>query len=605
MDMRRILLTAGLMMTAAAAYSIPAKPGMIRYVQPDGTEVEIRMAGDEHGHITFSAEGLVVVANSEGRLEYARFNQDGRPVASGIALSKTKLSDAEKLSLQTQSQIEHWISTVESQKADKLAKRAALRRAAAEVDPDEGGSEEDEEQDDEGNGTGQWSVPANFGLCTSTFPIKGSPKGLVLLVEYQDVPFEYGDYDYFNRMLNEEGFSDYGSLGSARDYFVDNSMGQFTPDFDVYGPVTLPNVRAYYGANNESGDDERPYLMAVHAMQALDDEVDFTQYDCDGDGMIDNVFVFYAGQGEHDSGIRDAVWPHSWEVSAANPFKRYKFDDVVLDHYACTCEHPTGETRPDGIGTFVHEFSHVMGLPDLYVTTYSGGFTPGSYQVLDEGPYNNGGLTPPNYSSFERCALGWIEMTPMQEGRIEIPELTESNVAYVVPTENKGEYFFFENRQRVGNDRFIPGHGMLVWHIDYDRKIWDYNAVNNTSSHQRVDIVEADNVKTESTRAGDTFPGTSGVTAFLKDSKPAMVSWKKKNLIFELTDIQETEDGLIIVEANSLATEKPPYSDSDAGVGAIGGESEYSDDYYDLLGRKVTNPQKGIYIRNGKKEVVR
>lgn len=608
--MRRVLLSIGLAAAAIAAYAIPAKPGMIKYTQPDGTVVEIRMVGDEHGHVAFSADGLVVT-DSNGRLEYARFGQNGTPLPSGIAVGVNKLSESEKSILQSQKEIDNWLSIVDARRVEKLRNRAEIRKNISGDDSDDDGdaSADENGNGDENEGNGSWSVPEKFTLCETSFKtVTGSPKALVILVEYQDVAFEYGDYDYFYRMLNEEGFSDYGSLGSVRDYFIENSLGQFSPVFDVYGPVTLPNVRAYYGGNNANNDDENPHLMAVHAMQILDDDVDFSQYDCDGDGVIDNVFIFYAGQGEHDSYLRDAVWPHSWEVTSANPFRKFYYDDVLLDHYGCTCEHPTGVARPDGIGTFVHEFSHVMGLPDLYVTTYSGGFTPGAYQALDSGSYNNGGLTPPNYSSYERCSLGWIEMKPMEEGLIELPEIVESNVAYVVPTENKGEYYFFENRQQKGNDSFIPGHGLMVWHIDYDKKVWDLNAVNNTSSHQRVDLVEADNLKTESSRDGDLFPGKKGVDSFTPATHPAFVSWKKKNLIFELSDIAESEDGMISFVASSLETDLPPYSDTESDTNSIG-ELEKdlvkTDVYYDLTGRRVVNPAKGIYIVEGKKVLVK
>lgn len=598
--MRRILLLAGMSALATAAMAIPAKPGIIKYTQPDGTVVEITMTGDERGHLVFSSDGLLLADNA-GRLEYASFGQNGVPVPSGIALGKTTLSEAQKSLLQSPEQIEKWKSVIQSNINKKLTERSNRRKSISRIDTQD-------ETNDPQEGM-KWSVPENFGLCTSTFPTKGSPKGLVVLVEYEDVKFQYGDYDYFNRMLNEEGFSDFGSLGSARDYFVFNSMGQFTPDFDVYGPVTLPDNRKYYGANDLMGDDANAHQMAIDALKILDDEVDFSQYDCDGDGVIDNVFVFYAGQGEHDSSIKEAVWPHSFDVTSADPYHTYIYDGVILDHYACTCEHATGDTRPDGIGTFVHEFSHVMGLPDLYSTVYNNAFTPGPFQVLDSGPYNNDGLTPPNYSSFERCALGWMEMTPFEEGVNEIPELSESNKAYVIPTENKDEYYFFENRQLVGNDQFIPGHGMLVWHIDYKKSVWDSNAVNNTSSHQYVDLIEADNRKYSVSRDGDPFPGVKDVTEFGPSTVPALVSWNKRNLIFGLSDITETEDGMILVTATSLETELPPYSEPDPDDDNSSAEGVAAETatgiYYDLMGRQVANPSKGIYIRDGKKVIMK
>lgn len=582
--MKRILLSILASGVFAGAMAIPAKPGLIAYTQPDGTVINVFMVGDEHGHMVYSESGHLLI-ESNGRMEYAEFDSEGFPVPSGIIVnSKTdELSVAGKL--QSRNLIDRWAEKVGANKEKRVARLKELS-AQRKITRAEG----DVQDENEGR-----LVPMNFGRCDATFPVMGEQKGLVILVAYEDIGFEYGDFDYFNRMLNEEGFSDFGSLGSARDWFIENSDGLFLPDFDVYGPVILPNKREYYGGNDAYGSDLHPEDMAIHACQILDEEVDFSQYDRDGDGMIDNVFIFYAGKGEHDSNIKNAVWPHSWDVAAVYPSEEFIFDGVRLNHYACTCEYPSGYKRPDGIGTFVHEFSHVMGLPDLYVTTYSGGFTPGEWSVMDKGPYNNDRLTPPNYSSFEKCALGWLEYQPFTEGHMELPDLSSTNVAYALPTEKENEFYFFENRQQYGNDEFIPGHGMLVWHIDYKKSVWTLNTVNNLANHQYVDLVEADNVKSESSRSADSFPGTKNVTSFGFETKPQLASWAKKRLAFDLEDIAESEDGIISFNAVMY----DPNS-----VGSIESVENDNNVYYDLMGRRVTNPTKGIYIRNGKKILV-
>ncbi len=172
-------------------------------------------------------------------------------------------------------------------------------------------------------------------------------------------------------------------------------------------------------------------------------------------------------------------------------------------------------------------------------------------------------------------------------------------MAYVLPTESKDEFFFFENRQQQGNDEFIPGHGMLVWHIDYDADIWVANSVNNASSHQRVDLIEADNIKSASSRAGDAFPGTKNVTSFGFDTKPQLASWAKKRLAFDIENIAESEDGLITF--NAVASQ----SGNDPGaVEAVEAAGQNDNIYYDLTGRRVNNPSKGIYILNGKKVIL-
>ena len=598
--MKRLLLSMVASGLCVGAMAIPAKPGFVAYTQPDGSVINVRIVGDEHGHMVYSEGGMLLV-ETEGRLEYAKFDSNGYPLPSGIIAGTANEAKAMSLQLQANGQLEKWAAEMTSnrnKRIEMLRNATKMRRTSTRSEgnaPDDGadlpndGNEIPEDDSER-------LVPINFGRCETSFPVLGEQKGLVILVEYQDIDFTHGDYDYFNRMLNEEGFSDYGSLGSARDWFIENSNGLFLPDFDVYGPVKLPNKRAYYGGNDSYGNDERPHEMAIHACQILDEEVDFSQYDRDGDGLIDNVFIFYAGKGEHDSGVKNAVWPHSWDVALGMPDEEFIFDGVKLNHYACTCEFPSGYKRPDGIGTFVHEFSHVMGLPDLYVTTYTTGFTPGEWSVMDQGPYNNDRLTPPNYSSYEKVALGWIEFKPFTQGRMEITDLATTNEAYVLPTDKPNEFFFFENRQQRGNDEFLPGHGMLVWHIDYKKSIWDLNTVNNTATHNYVDLVEADNVKSVATRAADAFPGPKKVTSFGFESRPQLASWSKQRLAFDLEDISESDDG--VISFNALAYDLNS-------VGEMESEGIADDIYYDLMGCRVAHPDKGIYIHNGKKVILK
>ncbi len=394
-------------------------------------------------------------------------------------------------------------------------------------------------QTEEGSEAGK-----KFIFSGSSFPSEGSPRALVILVEFADRSFSIPNpHEFYDRMLNEEGFSDYDATGSARDFFVDNSHGVFTPQFDVYGPIQLSNIMKYYGENNLYGDDKRPYEAVIEAVEALNDEIDYTQYDTDEDGQIDNVFIFYAGYGEADSNIYNAIWPHSADLDEFRLGKEYIYDGKKLNRYGMTCEIDYSYRRPDGIGTFVHEFSHVLGLPDLYSTTYSGTFTPGHYSALDYGPYNNQGRTPPNYSIFERYSLGWIRPASIDEScSCLLNPIHESNMGIIVPTDREDEFFLLENRQQEGWDTYIPGHGMLVWHIDFDQDQWDMNSVNNNKYHLYVDIEEADNHRSENTRAADTFPGTKGVTEFGPETSPAFVSWSGEPVGLALHNIEEAGD---------------------------------------------------------------
>ena len=387
--------------------------------------------------------------------------------------------------------------------------------------------------------------------------------GLVILVEYNDVDFTIEEpYDYFNRMLNEEGFADYGATGSAADFFKYNSMNAFEPEFDVYGPVKLSKNRTYYGANDPWGNDMRPHQMVIEALDALDSEVDFSQYDCDGDGYIDNVFIFYAGRGEASGGGAATVWPHANTLTALKE-PDHVYDGVTADRYACTNEW-TG-SRPDGVGTFIHEFSHVMGLPDLYPTSYASSFTPDSWSAMDHGSYNNEGMTPPLYSAFERYALGWMRPNEIDRPITASLQPIGNNMAGILRTDRDTEYFLFENRQQTGWDAYLPGHGMLIWHIDYNEAIWTNNTVNNTPSHQYVDLMEADNIRTEDTRSGDCFPGTANVTSFTAATSPGMTTWGGVDLEYPITGIKESAEGIVSFNVlGGASTEMPRIEAKDA-----------------------------------------
>lgn len=493
--MKKFLTLIGVGLMILPAWGMPAKRGLFTVRQPDGTELQVQMRGD-----AFSKQMVTV---------------DGRPV---------RLRDTGWYELMSETEI-----------AEKSASVAEIRQQQA-------------------NSVHQAGVTRGPGLFDYSFPVKGTQKGLVILVQFKDVKFnsknnalKYADYDaksYFTGLLNTAGFSEYSCKGSARDWFVDNSKGQFVPEFDVFGPVTLANNMSYYGGNSKSTDrDQRPAHMVAEACKALDKEIDFSQYDRDGDGYVDNVYVFYAGYGEADSygEVPDAIWPHSWELSSAG-YAKTVLDGVRIDRYACSNETDYTTKSPDAIGTFVHEFSHVMGLPDLYCTDYElpdQPFTPGAYSVMDYGPYNNGGKTPPNYSAYERYALDWLvpeEITV--SGTYKLESIADSNKAYIIKTDKTNEFFLLECRKRVGWDAYIPGAGMLVWHVDYNTTVFFNNKVNNTKDHQYVDLVEADNTQTDASQSGDVFPGSSGKTSFSFTTTPALKSWSGKDLGIALSNIK-------------------------------------------------------------------
>lgn len=586
--MKRLFLTifcvyAGLL----TALAVPAKAGPRKYTQPDGTVITVTITGDEFGQMIFSEDGMLLTY-SDGRLEYASFTPEGVPFASGIQADGKRLPESTANRLQTDSQVEAWAGRLVQNRQEIIESRRLNHAPTFPYRQRTARNEADKDNDS--------ILPQDYGKFHTLFPTTGKQNVLVILVEYKDLGFKYGSYDYFDRLLNEEGFSDFGATGSVRDWMLENSGGRFDPHFDVYGPVKLPKMKNYYGADTFSGMDVRAYEMVVDAMQILDDEVDFSIYDGNGDELIDNVFIIYAGPGDVGA---DAVWPHEAFISEFKSTEYY-FDGVKLEQYACACEHTYDAKRQDGMGTFVHEFSHVMGLPDIYGKGIEGmlSFTPKEWSILDSGAYNNDGVTPPNYSCYEKAALGWLEFLPLKEGNIEMPPLPESNVAYALPTERENEFYFFENRQQTGNDEFLPGHGMLVWHVDYNEDAWKAGDINNNEQHQNVDLVEADNIKSEESRDGDSFPGTAEIIGFGFETDPQLASWDGKPTEFEITEIRESEEGIISFKVT--ATNDTP----DSADPVIGMPACPDGKIHDMLGRKITKPSPGhIYIQNGKKQV--
>lgn len=361
----------------------------------------------------------------------------------------------------------------------------------------------------------------------STFPLTGSPKSLVLLVGFQDLPFDQTRED-FHKLLNESGYNYNEATGSCRDYFIASSDSVFQPQFDVYGPYTISGKMEDYGAESGGNHDKDPYSMIIEAcVAAVDDGVDFNEYDTNNDGVLDNVFVYYAGHNQAEGGSANSIWPHKSSVA----WKNAKAGGKYLATYACTSEYSGASgTRRASIGTFCHEFGHVLGLPDLYDTGYSH-YTVANWDIMCSGNYNNNGRTPPTYSAYERFFLGWL--TPQQlidKGQYTLEPLQEANQAYIIAEKthnlngsypSPNEFFVLEYRTKTGWDAYLPGSGMLVWHIDFLASAWYSNTPNNGPDFLRIHLEEANGIywdqrsSSQNGRASDPYPGTNGVTEFI------------------------------------------------------------------------------------------
>ena len=494
-----VLLLSIVCCALGGVWAVPAKPIVKTLIQPDGSELKVRLVGDENGHYYITPEGNVVERDKDG----------------WYVVGNGQQRESERLQMPRK---RVHSSTVDEQ-----------RRAPHQAE-----------------------------------------RGLVILVEFSDVSFSKTRQN-FDDLLNKEGYNYNGATGSARDYFRDASNGQYVPEFDVYGPYRLDSVMSYYGQNDRSGLDMHPDQMVVDAVAKLASDslvdINFADYDTDNDGYMDNLFVYYAGYGENEGAPENSVWPHAWEVYEEYVKGQLVYDGKQIKGYACTSElQGTSGVLMCGIGTFCHEFGHVLGLPDFYVTDYSSQHkTLGDWDIMDAGAYLNGGNTPPTYSAHERFYLGWLTPEILNEtGDFELEELQKSNKAYIVTSTgehnldggnpNPATYYLLENRQKTGWDRYLPGHGLMITKTIYNENNWYNNIPNNNRYLQGYDLIEADGKAPNNDygKGGDLFPGTANVTSYSPYENYSVINIVEKEGVISFSFVGEAE--LSVDEEISMAT---------------------------------------------------
>ena len=334
----------------------------------------------------------------------------------------------------------------------------------------------------------------------------GEKKGLIILVEFPDIKFQSeNSFQTWSDIANLHGYADNKASGSVSDYFYDQSYGQFHLTFDVVGPVEAQHEHAYYGQNIDWGDnlgwfDQNVGELVEEACLAVSSQVRFADYDWNNDGEVEQVFLLYAGHGENDYWSQDStvIWPHmalmedDWGYEGG-----LLLQDVRINTYACSNE-ITRSNKLAGMGTFCHEFSHCLGLPDLY-NTEEGYSVVGAYDLMDQGGYNGNGWRPAGYSSYERYACGWLMPQAVEDAQTvkTLEPLHEQPDARIYRTSpDASDYYLIEYRKKERWDAYIPTAGLMAWHIDYDETSWQENTVNNDPEHLRVERMSLDKVPT-------------------------------------------------------------------------------------------------------------
>ncbi len=462
--MRKITLLTAIIL-AMAAMAVPALRQWRTVEQPDGSRLELMLMGDENLHYYITRDHVPVVTLDGTSYCYARV-QGAHLSSSGMLAHEASERTATEL------------LTV----ADEASMRHVRAPRAAHAQ----------------------SKPRRVGEPNSDF--SGSRRAPVILVKFSDKPFSAGDEDavaFYSDMLNKHGFNTAGAMGSVNDYFSDMSRGVFDLQFDVYGPVRVSKSATYYGGPSPlfGGFDYAGDMMTEALVQADSIcDIDWTVYDWDNDGEIEEVFFLYAGYGQATGGPTGTIWPHAWTLNeaysgGAGGHGGISRDGVYINQYACGNElyGSSGSTRM-GMGVFCHEFSHCMGLPDMYDTSYGGNYGMDDWDLLDHGSYNgpNGiGECPAAWTSYERNFAGWLDYTELQPGDTitGMKALTDHNgEAYIIYNDaHPDEYYLLENRRQQSWDKYTPEQGLLIIHVDYDPLLWENNVVNTEGTFTRSD----------------------------------------------------------------------------------------------------------------------
>lgn len=507
---------------AVLVFAGPANPRTVTVTQSDGTKLRVRVHGDEFNGYVTTEEGYALAADKDGDWAFATLGKDGLLQPTRIkAKPENRLTEAERRGLGS-ALVKNLIPAglTELQQRLMSANRTYSFRTRS---------------------SGRLDNLAPPLLDGSTWRADGEKRLLVILAEYPDVPFTEGSKAAFNELLNSENYTKGGATGSVRKYFQDNSNGRFNPDFTVVGPYVLSEKQKWYK--------NRPEEMAAEVISLADKDVDYSQFA--ENGAVRDIFIFYSG-GAESNGDPNGIWPHRTWIN------KISLDGVTISGYACSSELESGVAGNNtltAIGTFCHEFGHIIGLPDLYDTAQSSSTvnTPASFSLMAIGSYNNGGRTPPPLSILERWMLGWSEPESLESsGEYTLPAITEGK-GYLIKTRRNDDYFLLECRGAGKNvwdtkeylDFWKLGAdwGLLVYHVLKDSDSWTRNKVNVSQGNERFKIFYSNpkgrqEIEPQYIPGHCFFPGEGNVTSIYSDSHSGFSSADGRETIVEIPSIR-------------------------------------------------------------------
>lgn len=489
-------------------YGVSAYPNPIEFKQSDGSIIKIVLMGDEKVKWAQTLDGYSALYNKSGDFEYAILNEKGDLIPSGILVrNESERNSSEKSFLAT-------ISKGLFYSEDQVSMMKSI-----------------------------WDIKASE--AQKAFPTTGNRKLICLLIGFKDKAFTKTKTDFEN-LFNQVGYTTGGATGSVKDFYLENSWNQFNLTVDVAGPYTASQNMSYYGGNDASGNDLRPRELVLEAVNFADPTVNFANYDNDNDGTVDGVYLIYAGYGEEAGGGANCIWAHAWQITPVTK------DGKTISKYSCSAElRGSSGTTITSIGVICHEFGHVLGAPDYYDTNYSTGGQfegTGQWDMMASGSWNNNGVTPAHHNAFTKIYFySWATATTLTAAAdITVHNAAENQSFYRINTTTSGEYYLIENREKHKFDAYIPGSGLLIYHVHSGVMTSASSNTINTTYPQRMYPVCASATTNPSTTpasygsinsAGCAWPGTSNKTSFTDATTPNMKSWAGANTAKPMTNI--------------------------------------------------------------------
>ena len=480
---KQLLLIICLTLYSLTNWAAKADTTPIQVRQADGSVITVILRGDEHINWYTTLDGVLLVQGVDNNYYIGKVDRRGKLIATKqLAHESVSRSQTERnlIAKQDKQKFFAYVHKI-AETTEKAYNNSPLSRNPI-------------------INTGWGGVPY--------FPHTGSPKALVILAEFQDTTFTIQDTKnvFTNYLMNEEHFtetrySQNQNYKGVRGYFKDCSYGKFTPVFDVVGPIKLPKAHAVYGADNDNID-----LLLTDACNAVDEMVNFANYDANNDGIVDLVYVIYAGHSANYKGNKITnIWPKSGTVYITD-----KFDGKSIRRYGVSNELKGSDKtsknnkKINGIGLFCHEFSHTLGLPDIYAyqTDAENQDDQGMefWDIMDGGTEIRGGHVPASYLAWEREVMGWLDVEKLTTDCTinELKSLDNDGKAYKIENpNNSNEYIVLQSIQKgpwnQGWTKNSYAQGLLAYRISYPSdKVNVFDYPNNLKGKPRVIPIPAD-----------------------------------------------------------------------------------------------------------------